>query len=73
MIFDKLAYIWNPWPRKWKPRNKKGFPIFDYWQRKKDKEITAKVQQERFLKGENPNKRFVVQTESKLDIKGNTS
>lgn len=73
MILDKFAYIWNPWPKKWKPRDKKGKPIFDYWQRKKEKEFTAKVREERFVKGENPNKNFQVKTESKLKMSGKTS
>jgi len=73
MILDRLAYIWNPCPKKWKPRDKTGKPIFDYRQKKAEKEFTAKVKEERFLKGENPNKRFVVKTESKLDMTGNTS
>ena len=73
MIFDKLAYIWNPCPRKWKPRNKNGKPIFDFRQRKNEREFTAKVHEERFVKGENPNKHFRVKTESKLDMTGRTS
>lgn len=73
MILDKLAYIWNPFKRKWKPRDRKGKPIFDYWQRKTEKEITDRVLEERFLAGENPNKRFAVSAGSALDMTGNTS
>lgn len=73
MILDKLAHIWNPWPRKWKPRDKRGKPIFDFRQRKKEKEFAAKVREERFVRGENPNKHFAVKTESKLNMSGKTS
>jgi len=73
MILDKLAYILNPCPRKWKPRDRKGMPIFDYWQRKRDKEFTAKIREKRFIAGENPNKDFKIKTESKLEMTGNTS
>ena len=73
MILDKLAYIWNPCPKKWKPRDKSGKPIFDYRQRKVEKEITAKIREERFVRGENPNKHFAVKTESKLAMTGKTS
>ena len=73
MILDRLAYIINPFPRKWKPRDRKGMPIFDYWQRKRDREFTAKIKMERFVKGENPNKAFRVKTESKVSMSGRTS
>ena len=73
MILDKLAYIWNPCPKKWKPRNKNGLPIFDYRQRKENKRITEMVKTKRFIRGENPNKRFAIKAESRLDMTGNTS
>ena len=56
-----------------KPRDKNGLPIFDYWQRKENRIITQRVRIERSVRGENPNKRFVVKTESKLDMTGKTS
>ena len=67
-----MAYIWNPFKKRWKPRKKNGKPILDIWQRKRERYITETILSQRRREGKAPNSHFKIGVKARLNIHGNS-
>lgn len=73
-ICNILLSVWNPFPKKWKPRWPDGKPVFDRRQSKLNREIIKREMARRQRAGETKIKHFKIGLkESKINFRGKTN
>jgi len=65
-----LLSIWNPFPRKWKPRWPDGRPVLDIRSRRIDREKTEAEIKRRLENGEELRQCFKIKSKSSLSLSG---